>query len=419
MQNTTISKFDNSSDVSSNKQRRVQWLIPLAAVLVGVGVGVKYYFFSPAEDTAIELSGRIEGYETDVGTTVSGRVEAIAVREGDRVQADQTIAQLDDDELQARLRGTQARLDNRQQQVKQARSQIEVIQSNIRETKLNRQQAQDNSQGSIEQAQANLEAATAQLEQAQAQKQEAQAQLKLAKADRDRFQRLWEQGVVPKQRYDQAQTEWESLQATVQARQSAVNAAQRQVNAARGQLRQAKTSNLNPEIFTEKLQGLREQLEQARSRLEAAQADVADAQANKDQIQAQLDDLAITSPIDGFVLDRIAEPGEVLSSGKLILTVMDLDEVYLRGYVPEGQIGKIRVGQPAHIYLDSNPEQPLDAKVSAIDNQASFTPENIYFKRDRVKQVFGIKLSIDNPQGFAKPGMPADAEIILDSESTN
>ncbi|MFB6276555.1 MAG: HlyD family secretion protein, partial [Halothece sp.] len=360
----------------------------------------------PTKDTAIELSGRIEGYETDVGTTVSGRVETITVREGDRVQADQTIAKLDDDQLQARLRATQARLKRTRQEVKQARSQIDVIQSNIRETRLRRQQAQDNAQGSIEKAQANLETATAQLEQAQAQKQEAQAQLKLAKADRDRFQRLWEQGVVPKQRYDQAQTEWESLQATVEARQSAVNAAQRQVNAAQGALRQAKTSSINPDIFTERLQGLRQQLEQARSRLEAAKADVANAQANQDQIQAKLDDLSIASPIEGVVLDRIAEPGEVLSSGKIILTVIDLDEVYLRGYVPEKQIGKIRVGQPAKVYLDSNPDQPLDATVSSIDSQASFTPENIYFKRDRVKQVFGLKLSIDNPQGFAKPGMP-------------
>jgi len=413
------SPYLEDSPSTQARSRRLRFLIPLAAVLVGVGVGVKYYVFSPSEETAIELSGRIEGYETDVGTTVPGRVETITVREGDRVQSGQMIAKLDDDELQAQLRGTQARLESRQQQVQQARSQIEVIQSNIRETRLNRQQSQDNAQGSIEQAQANLEAATAQLEQAQAQKQQAQAQLKLAKADRDRFKKLWEQGVVPKQRYDQAQTEWESLQATVQARQSAVNAAQRQVNAAQGALRQAKTSGLDPEIFTEQLQGLQQQLQQARSRLESTQADVANAQANQEEIQAQLDDLDITSPIDGVVLDRIAEPGEVLSSGKIILTVIDLDDVYLRGYVPEGQIGNIRVGQSANVYLDSDPDQPLNATVSSIDSEASFTPENIYFKRDRVKQVFGLKLSIDNPQGFAKPGMPADAEIILDSESTN
>jgi len=411
------STYSEDTPSPQSRSRKLRFLIPLALVLAGVGVGVRYYFFSSTEDTAIELSGRIEGYETDIGTTVSGRVEVITVREGDRVTMNQIIAKLDDDELQARYKATQARLKSTQQEVQQARSQIEVIQSNIRETRLSRQQAQDNAQGRIEEAQGNLDAVIAQLDQAQANQTEAQSQLQLAKADRDRFQTLWEQGVVPKQRYDQAQTEWESRQATLAARQSAVNAAQRQVNVARGTLRQAQTSTLNPKIFTERLQGLQQQLDQARSRLAATQANVANAEANLEGTQAQLDDLKITSPIAGVILDRIAEPGEVLSAGKIIVTVLDLDEVYLRGYVPEGQIGDIRVGQDANVYLDSDPNTPLEATVSSIDSEASFTPENIYFKRDRVQQVFGLKLSIDNPQGFAKPGMPADAEIILDSES--
>jgi len=417
VQQTSTYSEDTPSPPSRSRKRR--FLIPLALVLVGVGVGIRYYFFSSTEETAIELSGRIEGDETDLGTTVAARVEAITVREGDRVTMNQIVAKLDDDELQARLKGTQANLRSTQQAVQQARLQIEVIQSNIRETKLSRQQAQDNAEGRIEEARGNLEAATAQLEEAKAQQKEAQAQLQLAKVDRDRFEKLWEQGVVPRQRFDQAQTEWESRQATVEARQSAVNAARRQVNVAEGTLRQAQTSSFDPEIFTERLQGLQQQLDQARSRLEAAQANVVNAQANEEEIKAQLDDLEITSPIAGVVLDRVAEPGEVLSAGKIIVTVLDLNDVYLRGYVPEGQIGKIRVGQDANVYLDSDPNTPLAATVSTIDSEASFTPENIYFKRDRVKQVFGLKLSIDNPQGFAKPGMPADAKIILDSESTD
>jgi len=413
------STYSEDTPSPQSRSRKLRFLIPIGLVLVGVGVGIRYYFFSPTEETAIELSGRIEGYETDLGTTVPGRVETITVREGDRVTMNQIVAKLDDDELQARYKATQAQLKSTQQAVQQARLQIEVIQSNIRETKLSRQQAQDNAEGRIEEARGNLEAATAQLEEAKAQQKEAQAQLQLAKADRDRFEKLWEQGVVPRQRFEQAQTEWESRQATVEARQSAVKAAQRQVNVAEGTLRQAQTSSLDPEIFTERLQGLQQQLDQARSRLKAAQANVVNAQANAEEIQAQLADLEITSPIAGVVLDRVAEPGEVLSAGKIIVTVLDLDDVYLRGYVPEGQIGKIRVGQDANVYLDSDPNTPLAATVSTIDSEASFTPENIYFKRDRVKQVFGLKLSIDNPQGFAKPGMPADAEIILDSESTD
>jgi HlyD family secretion protein len=87
----------------------------------------------------------------------------------------------------------------------------------------------------------------------------------------------------------------------------------------------------------------------------------------------------------------------------------------MRGFIPEGDIGKIRVGQSALIFLDADRDRqnPLKATVTAIDAKASFTPENVYFKRDRTQQVFGVKLAIDDSKGFAKVGMPVDAEIEL------
>jgi HlyD family secretion protein len=87
----------------------------------------------------------------------------------------------------------------------------------------------------------------------------------------------------------------------------------------------------------------------------------------------------------------------------------------MRGFILGGQIAHIRVGQATRIYLDDDPhhKKPLKARVAAIDTQASFTPENVYFHKDRVEQVFGVKLAFDQPAGYVKPGMPADAEILL------
>jgi HlyD family secretion protein len=390
-------------------------LVPLLLLLVAAGVGLRYWLTRP-DDSVIELSGRIEGYETDLGAKVGGRVAEVTVREGDRVTPGQVIARLDDAELQAQLAAAQSRVAATQQQVSQAQLQIAVIESQIQEAQLALQQSQGDAAGRINQSEASVAAARAQLAEAQARVQEAQSNLALARSDRDRFATLVDQGAIPQQQFDQAETRFETAQETLTARQSAVAAAQQQVSAAQGVLTQAQSTALNPDIRTAQLTRLQTQQAQARSQLKAAQANLQEAQASVAEITARLTDLDITSPIAGVVLTRTVEPGEVIATGTTVLTVVDLDDVYLRGYVPEGAIGHVRVGQAAQVFLDSAPEEPLVADVAAIDTEASFTPENIYFKEDRVTQVFGLKLDIENPDGFAKPGMPADGAILLNDQ---
>ncbi len=413
----TTSQFQEEQIVRQKQPQRrfgkLRSLIPLALLfLLGVPIGLRYYFLDESEDNFLELSGRIEGYETNVGAKIGGRIESIAVREGDRVNKGQVIAQLDDAELQAQLEGAEARFQAAQQQVNQARLQIEVIESQIREAQLNLRQSTDDATGRINQALATVAAARAQLAKARAQVKQAEAEKQFAQSDRDRYQSLLQDGVIAQQQFERSQTQLDTARANWQASQAAVEAAQKQVKVAEGALIQAKTSSFNPEINTAKIAGLNKQLAQARAQLAAAIAEVANAKAAQAEIAAKLNDLKILSPIEGVVLTRTSEPGEVIAAGTTLMTIVNLNDVYLRGYLPEGEIGKVRVGQAAKVFLDSAPNHPLKATVTQIDSQASFTPENIYFRSDRVTQVFGLKLSIDNPAGFAKPGMPADGEII-------
>ena len=388
-------------------------MLILLAVVIGGGAAM--YLLRRPTDAGLRLSGRIEGYESDVGAKVGGRIELITVREGDRVTQGQVIAQLDDSELQAALTGAVARVAAVQQRVSQAWLQISVIERQIEEAQLIQLQSEDDALGRINAAQASVASARAQLAQAQAEAKQLEAELKLAEADRDRFDRLSRDGAASRQRFEQAQTQFEAIQETLQARRAAVIAAQAQVDAAQGALTQARASRLNPDIRLTQIQRLQTQLEQAEAQLRVAEADVDNAQANRREIEARLDHLEIVSPIDGVVLTRTTEPGEVIAAGKTVLTVINLEDVFLRGYIPEKQVGAVRLGQSAQVFLDSAPERPLSATVSAIDTEASFTPENIYFRDDRATQVFGLKLRIENPRGFAKPGMPADAEILIDA----
>ncbi|WP_143288400.1 HlyD family secretion protein, partial [Calothrix rhizosoleniae] len=369
---------------------------------------------STSQEGKILISGRIESDETDIGTKISGTIISVAVDEGEKITKHQKIVQLNDEEIQAQLKGATANLVFAQQQELKARIQINLVKSQILEVQLNFKQAREDTKGQVFQAEASVAANLAQLDEAKAKLEESQSGLKLAKTNRDRFAQLVQEGAVTKQQFDQAKTNFEKAQATVEASVASVNSISKLVNVAEGQLVQAQTSTLNPDIINAQLSRLRAELDQARLQLTAVQAQVENAKAFQQKIQSKINYLEITSPIDGVVINRLVEPGEVVSSNQKLLTVIDPDNVYLRGYIPQGDVGKIQVGQKAKIFIDSNPDKPLSAKVTAIDTQASFTPENIYFREDRVKQVFGIKITIDDPQGFAKPGMPADADIITE-----
>lgn len=407
---------DTTESLKSKRRFSPILLVPLGLVLAGIGASTWYFLLRPPT-TSLRLSGRIEGYETDIGPKVAGRVNAVAVREGDAVRKGQVIVQMDDAEIQAQLKGATARLLSTQQQELQARLQINVLESQIQEQELSLQQSQGDAKGRIFQAEGSVASSIAQFNQAEAQLQQAKSELKLATTNRDRFATLLKQGAVNQQQFDQAQTTFETTQATVQSRQASLNSFRKLVDSAQGQLLQAQSTAFNPGIRNAQLAGLHTQLAQSKLKLAAAQADVNNAKAAQQEIQSKSADLNIFSPIDGVVTTRNVEPGAVVTSGKTLLTIINPNYVYLRGFVPEGNLHKVKIGQKAKVFLDSASHKPLSAKVAAIDTQASFTPENIYFQQDRVKQVFGVKISIDHPAGFAKPGMPADAEIITEPEA--
>ncbi len=396
-----------------NQSPKKRSLLPLFFAAAVITTGAAYWYLSRAsQPEVIRLSGRIEAYSTDIGTKVPGRVESVSVREGDTVSPGQLLVKLDDAEVNAQLQGATARLNASQQQELQALLQIEILENQIREAELIQQQSLGDASGRIFQAESNLASTIAQLSQSEAQVAQAQAELELAEKNRDRLGQLLAQGAISQQQFDQAATAVATARASLISRQAAVESFRRLGNAAEGQLQQAQATSLNPNIRSVQLQSLRTQLEQTRLKLAAARADVASARAAQQEIQARIGNQNITSPTSGVVTARSIEPGAVVTTGRTLLTIIDPQQVYLRGFIPEGSISRVKVGQDVRVFLSSAPSRPIYGRVTAIDPQASFTPENIYFREDRVRQVFGIKISLDNTDGLAKPGMSADAELV-------
>ncbi len=140
------------------------------------------------------------------------------------------------------------------------------------------------------------------------------------------------------------------------------------------------------------------------------------AKANYEFIAANIKQAVIYSPTKGTVLDRNLEVGELAFPGSPILTLADLRKPWIKIYIVEKKIGLVKIGQRAELRVDSFPDKIFKGKVVSIANRAEFTPKTIQTKDERVKLVFAVKISAENPSLELKPGMPADASIIVREE---
>ena len=379
--------------------RKPLLIVLLIAIVLGVVIWRFAFNTAGTSESVVTVSGRIEGDDSAISPKTSGRIAEVRFREGDSIKAGDTIAVLDDQQVHAREDQARAALTVSEARERAARSQLAALQGELEQSQIQTGQAKVDAEGRVRQAEAELSSAEAELAQQE-------ASLKLALFDRDAYTRLAETGAVSERQGKQAVT-------TAEQQTAVVAAARRRVEAARGALTTARASLDNPNIRAAQELVVRRQMAQQEAEIAAAVASANQARFSLTEAQANRQDLVVFAPFDGTVITRSAEPGEVVTAGTPIVTLLDLSRVYLRGFVPEGEIGRVKVGQAARVYLDSKPNEPVDAFVSRADPEATFTPENTYFRDDRVKQVVGVKLQLKGAIGFAKPGMAADGEILV------
>ncbi len=378
-------------------------VIILVLMLVSAGGFFLWWFLirePPVPHNIIVLSGRIEGDDSTIASKTSGRIREIRVREGDVVKAGDVIAVLDEEQATAREQQARSASQESQTRVTRSEAQIEILREQLKQANLTVAQARQDAEGRVHQAEAQVATAEANLSQAQAAYEQ-------TRYDVERFTRLARTGDVSDRQREQAKTAAESQAAVVESMK-------KQVAAARGALTTARANLKNVPIRSAQAATVQKQIDQAQSDVAAAQAEAERGRAQVQEAQANRGDLTVVAPFDGTIATRVAEPGEVVAPGTAIVTIIDMSKLYLRGFVPEGDIGRVKLNQPARLYLDSNPKTPIEAVVARIDPETSFTPENTYFRDERVKQVVGVKLLIKNPSGGPKPGMPCDGEILVE-----
>jgi len=374
-----------------------------AAVWVYRGMGRK-------PDDRIVVSGNIELNEVNIAFKTAGRLIERDVDEGDAVKKGEVIARLDRDQLIAQRESQAAALLSAETQLTQA------------ETSLAWQKA--NLAADIEQRDADLASNQARLAELKngsrpQEKQDAKAAVDAAQAEADRSQRDWGRAQtlykdddISTAQFDQYRNRQESAVAALKSakeRESLVVAGPRieeidaqsaMVERARGALKMAQANTL--------------EMKRREQDLATRRAEIERAKANLALIDSQIADTVAVSPVDGVVLVKAADVGEVLAPGTSVVTLGDIEHPWLRGYVNETQLGRVKLGSKAKITTDSYPGKVYWGRVTFISSEAEFTPKQIQTQQERVKLVYRIKIEVDNPHRELKLNMPADAEIVLE-----
>ena len=351
----------------------------IISLLVIAVIGMTWYLIKSYREEAIYRNpafasgnGRLEATEINIAAKLAGKIEQLLVDEGDYVKADQTLVQMQTNTLMAELEQANATIKVKEAELEQAKAQLQV-------------------------EEASLAAANASLASAKSALAAKTSTYNNAKSRYERSKELMEKDVTSRQTFENDEALFQSAAADVDSAKADIQSVE------------ADIKSVEATIVSDK------------AAIQKAEASIAAAKADADRIQADIDDSTLKAPLDGRIQYRIAEVGEVLSSGGRVLNLVDLTDVYLTFFVPEETAGKIALGADARILLDAMDDVAIPASISYVASVAQFTPKSVETRVEREKLMFRVKAKIDPSLlkqyvEYVKTGIPGVAWVRLDDQ---
>lgn len=344
---------------------------PRSRVLVLIGllfvISLGWYFFSTNHSTDLQLIGSVDANEVIVSSRIAGRIQTLALDEGQDVKTGQLIATIESDDLEAAKRAAEATASSQKYK--------------LQESRVTQLQTSGETSSQVKNAEAQLDAAKASLLQAQ-------AQYDHQEADTKRIVALAAQGIASAQQRDQATT-------SLRANEAAVLTAKQNVSAAEASLKQAIAHT--------------EQAKAAQQTVAATREEEANAQALLNQANVTLGYARIVAPISGKINVRAARQGEVVTAGSAIVTITDLTQTWIYAPLPETESDAVQVGDMLRVVMPSG--ATLQGKVIAKSAEGDFATQRDVSRRKRDIKTVRLKLLIDNPEMRYVPGMTAEVYI--------
>src|SRR5215471_10711293 len=351
--------------------------VAIIALVLIVGSFTAAYAWKSRSDRALTASGTLEARNISIGSKIGGRVSRVLVREGDHVEPNQLLVVFDSAELEGQLAQAQGR-------VEASRANLAKMLRGSRPEDIAEANAASNGYREAELAQARAD-----LERAQTEEANAERELK-------RTQVLTESGAMSQQSLDNARDRARSAHALVNSQTNAIAAAEGRLNAAR-----AVADKTQRGFRTEDISAVRAELTLAAGQLKEAEARWAERE--------------VRSPGAAVVETMDLRPGDLLPANSPVAQLLEADQLYLMVYVPETEIGSVQIGKAAEIHVDTYPGRTFRAQVEQIRQQSEFLPRNVQTKEERIHQVIGVKLRVENRESLLRAGVSADVQFASEA----
>jgi HlyD family secretion protein len=369
--------------------------IILAIVVIAIVAALLYYYFS-RRPTALAYSGTIETREIQIGSKIGGRVTSVGVEEGQQIPANAPLVTFEANELNAQLAQAQATVD-------QAAADYNRLQRGNRTEEIAQADATLHEQQALLQ-EANNGPRPQELHQAQADYAAAKANAVDAASTYDRMKPLAEKDVISHQQFDSFTAQRNNtaeLAESARQKLALLQAGTRteDIHAAQARTQQA--------LDADRLmhQGFR------RQDIEAGKGRLAEAQAHVRELDARLKEANLVAPTNALVETVSVRPGDLVPANQIVITLLESDQLWVRVYVPETDLSRVKVGQAATVTIDALGNRHFTGHIQEISSAAEFLPRNVQTHDDREHEVFGVKVHVDNPDGILKSGMSATVRL--------
>ncbi len=383
-----------SPEAKAPPSRARKLIFPIVVLLLGASAFLGYRRWSATRP--YEWSGTVEARTIDVGSRAGGRVEEVLVREGDHVEAGQVMLVLEPGDLEAQKLMAEAQLE-------QSQAAFDKLKSGSRPEE-------------IEQAKARAGTAAASLAEAQhgARKEEiagakarlaaAQSTVDKAQLDTDRAHQLFAANAISRAEVDVAES---SLRGSTAQRDAAQEAYNQLLHGVRSEEILQAQSRAQEASASAKLVEAGARVEDLR----AAAATVKAAEGRRDQVAVMLDELTIKAARGARVETLDLRPGDIIAPSATAATLLEDDQLFVRIYVPETQVGHIHAGDEVPVFVDSFPDRPFKGTVEHIDMQGQYSPRNLQTADERANQVFAARIALRDDKAGLRAGMAAIIRI--------